>query len=237
MSRTLKFDIPGRDCRIYFDEYAEPPSLTRWAELFADDVAVVRDLVVDIGFGRGEFLIDLAKQSPDRAFVGIERSFKRTLKMARRLPRLGFRNVRLLESDAQIAIPEFFPENSIASAWINFPDPWPKERHGPRRLVQGPFISEMVHRLVDGGELNLATDDPTYAQQMAEVLAAEPRLRNVYAPEPYRRDSRGRSPTAYELEWKSIGRTCCYFACCKRAPVRSVGLPGRVVIDTGEGPA
>ena len=78
MSRTLKFDIPGRDFRIYSDEYKEPPSLARWAELFADDVADVRDLVVDIGFGRGEFLIDLAKQSPDRAFIGIERSFKRS---------------------------------------------------------------------------------------------------------------------------------------------------------------
>ncbi len=227
MPRTLKFDIPGRDFRIYSDEFAEPPSLARWAELFADDVPVLRDLVVDIGFGRGEFLIDLAKQSPDRAFVGIERSFKRTLKMARRLPRLGIRNVRLLESDAQVAIPEFFPENSIASACINFPDPWPKERHGPRRLVQGPFISDVVHRLVDGGELDLATDDPTYALQIADVLAAEPRLENIYAPEPYRRDCRGRSPTAYELEWKSIGRTCCYFAYRKRACTRRrIASPG-----------
>ena len=228
MPRTLKFDIPGRDFRIYSDEFAEPPSLARWAELFADGVPVLRDLVVDIGFGRGEFLIDLAKQSPDRAFVGIERSFKRTLKMARRLPRLGIRNVRLLESDAQVAIPEFFPENSIASACINFPDPWPKERHGPRRLVQGPFISDLAHRIADGGELNLATDDAAYAQQMAEVLAAEPLLENAYAPEPYRRDSRGRSPTAYELEWQQLGRTCRYFSYRKRSSAGGAGaLPTR----------
>jgi len=236
MPRTLKFDIPGRDFRIYFDEYAEPPSLARWAELFADDVPVVRDLVVDIGFGRGEFLIDLAKQSPDRAFVGIERSFKRTLKMARRLPRLGIRNVRLIESDAQGAIPEFFPKDSIASAFINFPDPWPKDRHGPRRLVQGPFISDLVDRVVDGGELNLATDDPAYGLQMVEVLAAEPRLENLYAPEPFRRDSRGLSPTAYEVEWKSVGRTCRYFACRKHVVERGVGAPAQVDVDTNEGP-
>jgi tRNA (guanine-N7-)-methyltransferase len=237
MSRTLKLDIPGRDYRIYFDEYREPPSVARWAELFADDVPVVRDLVVDIGFGRGEFLVDLAKQSPDRAFVGIERTFKRTLKMARRLPRLGIHNVRLLESEAQDAIPELFPENSIACAWVNFPDPWPKERHSPRRLVQGPFIADIVHRLVDGGELNVATDDPTYAEQISEVLAAEPRLENLYAPEAYRRDSRGRSPTAYELEWKSLGRTCCYFSCRKRAPESSEEPPRRELLDTSEGPA
>jgi len=237
VSRTLKLDIPGRDSRIYFDEYKAPPSVARWAELFAEDVPVVRDLVVDIGFGRGEFLIDLAKQSPDRAFVGIERSFKRTLKMARRLPRLGVDNVRLLESEAQIAIPELFPANSIACAWINFPDPWPKERHAPRRLVQGPFIADIVHRLVDGGELNLATDDATYAEQITEVLAAEPRLENLYAPEACRRDSRGRSPTAYELEWKSIGRTCCYFSCRKRSRESSAESPPGPVLDTGGGPA
>jgi len=183
-------------------------------------VPVVRDLVVDIGFGRGEFLLDLAKQFPDRAFVGIERSFKRTLKMARRLPRLGIRNVRLLEAEAQVAIPGLFPENSIASAWINFPDPWPKARHAARRLVREPFISAVVDRLVDGGELNLATDDPAYAQQMADVLAAEPQLENAYAPAAYRCDSRGMSPTAYELEWKSLGRTCYYFAYRRRAPKR-----------------
>jgi tRNA (guanine-N7-)-methyltransferase len=236
MSRTLKLDIPGRDYRVYVDEYKEAPSIERWAELFAGDVPDVRDLVVDIGYGRGEFLIDLAKQSPDRGFVGIERMFKRTLKMARRLPRLGVHNVRLIEAEAQNAIPDFFPVNSISSVWINFPDPWPKERHGPRRLVQGPFISDIVDRIVDGGELNLATDDPSYAQQMAEVLAAEPRLGNVYAPEPYHRDSRGRSPTAYELEWKSIGRTCCYFAYRKRAPEAAQSAP-RALLDTGEGSA
>jgi len=228
VSRKLKYDIPGRDFRIYVDEYGGPPSLERWAELFAVDVPCARHLDVDIGFGRGEFLIDLAKQNPDRAFVGIEKSFKRTLKMARRLPRLGIRNVRLLEADAQLAICSLFPAGSIASAWINFPDPWPKDRHARRRLVQGPFISDLAHRIADGGELNLATDDAAYAQQMAEVLAAEPLLENAYAPEPYRRDSRGRSPTAYELEWQQLGRTCRYFSYRKRSSAGGAGaLPTR----------
>jgi len=237
MSRKLKYDIPGRDFRIYFDEYGESPSLERWAELFADDVPDLRDVAVDIGFGRGEFLIELAKQSPERAFVGIERSFKRTLKMARRLPRLGVRNVRLVEVEAQLGIPALFPVGSIAKAWINFPDPWPKDRHARRRLVQGPFIADLVRRLVDGGELDLATDDPAYAQQMVEVLAAEPLLENVYAPEPYRRDCRGRTPTAYELEWKQLGRTCHYFTCRKRTAAEAAGARDRGVLDTEEGPA
>ena len=95
--------------------------------------------MLDIGYGRGEFLIEMARKSPERAFVGIERSFKRTLKMARRLPRLGIHNVRLLEADAQEAVVELFSANAISEAWINYPDPWPKDRHAPRRLVQPRF--------------------------------------------------------------------------------------------------
>jgi hypothetical protein len=146
VSRKLKYDIPGRDFRIYLDEYGEPPSIARWEEIFAPDVQPPLDLVVDIGFGRGEFLIDAARKEPHRAFVGIERSFKRTLKMARRLARLTIGNVRLVESTAQAGIPEFFPERSIESAWINFPDPWPKDRHAARRLVQAPFIRDLALR-------------------------------------------------------------------------------------------
>jgi tRNA (guanine-N7-)-methyltransferase len=217
MPRTLKYDIPGRDFRIYLDEFGEPPTLERWGEAFAEDLPDVRELVVDIGFGRGEFLIDLARRRPRTAFVGIERSYKRTLKMARRLPRLGVSNVRLLEAEAQYAILDFFPANAISEAWINFPDPWPKDRHGPRRLVQPAFVRDLCERMKVGGSLQLATDDPAYAQQMTEVLAGETALENVYAPAPYRLQSRERVPTAYELEWKELGRTCHYFSYRKRA--------------------
>jgi len=228
MSRTLKYDIPGRDFRIYFDEYGEPPSLERWEEIFAPDVQPPLDPVVDIGFGRGEFLIDVACKQPDRAFIGIERSFKRTLKMARRIARLGIANVRLVEAMAETGIAELLPEDSITCAWINFPDPWPKDRHAQRRLVQAPFIRDLARRLVEGGEVHLATDDPAYAAQMAEVLAAESLLVNLYAPEPYRRDISGRNQTAYELEWREQGRSFHYFAYRRRPPGvdRSAGRGG-----------
>jgi tRNA (guanine-N7-)-methyltransferase len=212
VSRKLKYDIAGRDFRIYFDECGEPPSIARWQEIFAPDVRPPLGLVVDIGFGRGEFLIDAAQKEPHRAFVGIERSFKRTLKMARRLARLGIGNVRLVESTAQTGIPELFPERSIGSAWINFPDPWPKDRHARRRLVQAPFIRDLALRLQEGGALYLATDDAAYAAQMAEVLAAQPLLENLYAPAPFRREKSGRISTAYELEWEASGRSSHYFS-------------------------
>ena len=71
--------------------------------------------------------------------------------------------------------------------------------------------------MTEGAALNLATDDADYAQQMDAVLSSEPLLENVYAPERYRLQSRERTPTAYELEWRELGRTCHYFAYRKRS--------------------
>jgi tRNA (guanine-N7-)-methyltransferase len=212
MSRRLKYDIPGRDFRVFRDSDDQSPGADHWCEIFSTDVREPAPFVVDIGFGRGELLIDLATRDPKQAYIGIERSFKRTLKMARRLARLGIGNVRLLETRAEEGIAQRFPIGSIGCAWINFPDPWPKDRHARRRLVQGPFIHDLALRLVPEGRLNLATDDPSYAAQMADVLAGEPLLTNLNAPDAYCRAVTGRIATAYELEWQAQGRTCHYFA-------------------------
>lgn len=222
MSRKLAYDVPGRDFRVYLDEYGPAPSLARWREIFAPDVPRAAGFVVDVGFGRGELLLHQAQRDPGRPFIGIERSFKRTLKMARRLARLRVGNVRLIEGAAQEALRDFVPEAFIAVAWVNFPDPWPKDRHARRRLVQAPFLRDLVLRIVPGGVLHVATDDPAYAAQMAEVLAGEPRIENLYAPEAHRRAPPDRLATAYELEWRALGRRGYYFAYRRR-----LDAPGR----------
>jgi len=125
----------------------------------------------------------------------------------------------------QQAIADLFPESSLAAAWINFPDPWPKARHAHHRLVQPAFVRALARRLAPAAVVNLATDDPEYAAQMAEVLAGEPLLENLYAPETCRRESAGRSPTAYELEWQALGRRGYYFAYRRRPEHLGVGDP------------
>jgi len=212
VSRTLKTDIPGRDFRVAFESFSEPVTLAQWDACFAPDVLPPLDLVVDIGYGRGEFLIDLARKEPERAFIGIEYSYKRSLKMARRLARFDIANVRLVEGAAERAVAALLPEACITTAWINFPDPWPKARHARRRLVQPAFIHLLATRLVPGGALHLATDDPDYARQFDEVLAAEPMLANEFAPDAWRHAFDGRIRTAYELEWMAQGRSFHYFS-------------------------
>jgi tRNA (guanine-N7-)-methyltransferase len=207
MSRRLKTEIPGVDRRVSLDEVRAQG----FAKIFAGRVARPLPLVVEIGFGRGEFLLGLAEESPEQAFVGIEYSFKRTLKMARRVARLGIDNVALVEARAEDVLRDALPDASVACFWLNFPDPWPKKRHFGRRFVQAGTLAWVARRLVPGGRLRIATDHPGYAEWIDEQLAACPALVNRYAPERWRPAVEGRRATAYELEWRAQGRSFFFF--------------------------
>lgn len=213
MARRLKYDIPGPDRRVSPDEVREKG----WEAIFGPDAAAPLRLVVEVGFGRGEFLMHLARQEPGTAFVGVEVSFKRVLKMARRLARSEIPNVRLVEATGEEVIRDLLADGSVAAFWINFPDPWPKKRHHRRRLVQPALVSGLARRLAPGGELQVATDHEEYAEAIDAVLASEPLLENALAPERFLRDVPGRLPTAYELEWRAEGRKLHFWTYRRRA--------------------
>jgi tRNA (guanine-N7-)-methyltransferase len=207
LARRLRFDIPGPDLRVGFEELRERGV----AEVFAGAVPAPLRLSVEIGFGRGEFLAALAAAEPERAFLGIEYSGKRVLKLARRLARAPLRNVRLVEARAEDVVGELLPEGSVETFWVNFPDPWPKKRHARRRLLQPAFVHALALRLAPGGALEVATDDVPYAEQIDAALAGEPLLENALAEGRFAREVLGRKPTAYELEWRAEGRPLHFF--------------------------
>lgn len=207
MTRALKYDIPGDDPRVSVEEAATEG----WPAIFSSSKIDSSPLVVEIGFGRGEFLIDLATNAPEQAFIGVEYSFKRTLKMARRLARLDVPNVRVVGAKGQDLVAEAIADGSVKVFWINFPDPWPKKRHFKRRLIQKDFVALLASRLMPGGLLKIATDHRDYAEWVDEILREEPALANRYAPDPYRDREQGRLATAYELEWRALGRDFHFF--------------------------
>ena len=207
MSRTLKTDIPGIDWRVSIADARE----RGFAKIFAGRVAHPLPLVVEIGFGRGEFLLELAQRAPEQAFVGIEVSYKRALKMARRLAKLAIANIAIVEGRAEEVLRDALADASVACFWLNFPDPWPKKRHARRRFVQPETLALLARRLVPGGVLRIATDDPDYAVWIDERLAAAPGLGNRYAPDRWRPAVEDRLATAYELEWRALGRSFHFF--------------------------
>jgi len=208
MGRTLKYDFEGTDFRVSPEDLAGAGI----EKVFAPDLAPPLRLTVDLGFGRGELLLDLAGREPAAALLGVEYSFKRVLKLARRLARTPLRNVRLVCESAEAIVGERLAEGSVHAFWINFPDPWPKKRHHRRRLLQPAFVRLLARRLEPGGLLHVATDHEGYAEAIAEVLAGEPLLENLHAPAAWRDEPPPRAPTAYELEWRAQGRACRYFA-------------------------
>jgi tRNA (guanine-N7-)-methyltransferase len=208
MPRRLKLDIPGPDRRVTPGDVLAKG----WTSLFAPDLAAPLRIVLEIGFGRGEFLIDLAQRAPAVAHVGVEISRKRVLKQARRLAKSEIANVRLVHGTGEQVLADLIGPASLEAVWINFSDPWPKKRHHRRRLVQAPLVAAVANRLVCGGVLHVATDDVPYAEHIDAVLAAEALLVNAFAPATWLADVPGRMPTAYELEWRVEGRPLHFFA-------------------------
>jgi tRNA (guanine-N7-)-methyltransferase len=129
-------------------------------------------LQVDLGCGDGSFLCELAKEFPDKNFLGIERLTKRVEKVRRKAERID--NARVLGTDTLFAVRHLLPENSVEALYLSFPDPWPKRRHQPRRIFTHDFLDAIAAVLEQNGTLRVATDQLDYFQQMQRLSRAHP---------------------------------------------------------------
>ena len=143
--------------------------------------------ILEIGFGMGEATAHIAGLMPEKNFLCCEVHPPGVGALLKRIGEAGLSNIRIVEHDAVEVLDHMLPEQSLAGVHIFFPDPWHKARHNKRRLVQPHFVAKLLPRLQSGGTIHCATDWEPYAQQMLEVLAAEPQLRNTaeaFAPRP-----------------------------------------------------
>ncbi|MDE2368662.1 MAG: tRNA (guanosine(46)-N7)-methyltransferase TrmB [Burkholderiales bacterium] len=144
--------------------------------------------VLEIGFGMGDATAQVAAAAPATDFIGIEVHPPGVGALLRRIGELRLSNLRIVQHDAVEVLERMIAPASLAGVHIWFPDPWHKKRHHKRRLIQGAFVARLASRIAPGGYLHCATDWEPYAQQMLEVLAAEPSLANRhgsgYAPRP-----------------------------------------------------
>jgi tRNA (guanine-N7-)-methyltransferase len=128
-------------------------------------------LVMEIGMGDGETLLELADQDPGTDFVGIEVHRPGLGHCLLGLEARGLANARLVTQDAVEVLQWRVPNAAIDELLLYFPDPWPKKRHHKRRIVQPSFVELIARRLKPGGVFRIATDWAPYAQHMLEVLA------------------------------------------------------------------
>ena len=144
-------------------------------------------LILEIGFGMGDATAAIAAASPQFDFLGVEVHPPGVGALLRRIEAGHLHNLRIVQHDAVAVLEHMLAPGSLAGAMVFFPDPWPKKRHHKRRLIQPPFVALLASRLAPGATLHLATDWAPYAQQMLEVLSAEPLLVNTcggFAPRP-----------------------------------------------------
>jgi tRNA (guanine-N7-)-methyltransferase len=144
-------------------------------------------LVLEIGFGMGSATAEIAAARPDTDFLGIEVHTPGVGALLKRIGEMELTNLRIVQHDAVQVLEQMISPGSLAGVHIFFPDPWHKKKHHKRRLIQPAFVKTLVTRLTPGGYLHCATDWQPYAEQMLEVLTAEPALANTaegYAPKP-----------------------------------------------------
>ena len=189
-----------------------------WTALFGAD----RPLILEIGFGSGEYLLHLARSNPAANVIGVEVANRSLLRAERKIERAELLNVRAIHSTAETALYHLFTPASIWQIHVNFPDPWFKKEHRHRRLMQRDTLDAIVSRLQSGGEFHLATDIRDYAEMVHDLFSATPGLINLL-PSAWASSMPGRITTKYEANARREGRACYYFAYRRNdAPAPSV---------------
>jgi len=179
------------------------PSAINFEAIFADSTGatgqndVQRPVVLEIGFGMGEATAKIAATLPETHFLCCEVHEPGVGALLKRIGENQIANIRICAHDAVEVIDHMLPLQSLDGVHIFFPDPWHKTKHNKRRLIQSPLIAKLAARLKIGGYLHCATDWQPYAEQILEVLTAEPLLKNRalkshpelagYAPKPHYR--------------------------------------------------
>ncbi len=173
-----------------------------WTEVFGNEHPVE----LEIGSGKGTFLLRRALDRPDLNFLGIEWANEFYRFAADRMARWGLTNVRMLRADAGVFMRTVCPRDSLAALHLYHPDPWPKRRHQRRRLVQPDFVDAVAACLIHGGRWAIQTDHAEYFAWITERVQAHPSL----APTPFHEADSGVAGagvgTNFEAKYRLEGR-------------------------------
>ena len=170
----------------------------------------MQPLIVEIGFGNGDYLMHLARTQPERNVLGFEISGESMDKAEAKIAKLGLDNVRPIHGRAETALAHLLAPASVEAFHINYPDPWFKKRHQRRRLISRDTVNLLTSRLVPAGRLLLATDIIDYAEMAHEILSTAPGLVNEFDA-PWVNEVADRFVTKYELKGYREGRRGHFF--------------------------
>lgn len=135
-------------------------------------------LVLEIGFGMGDSLLQMARQMPEKNYIGIEVHRPGVGRLLNNVRTEGLTNIRVYAEDAVEVLAQCIPDGSLDGLQLFFPDPWHKKKHKKRRILQAAFAQTVRSKLKVGGQFHMATDWENYAEHMMEVMSAADGYRN-----------------------------------------------------------
>jgi tRNA (guanine-N7-)-methyltransferase len=205
--RTDETPLAGSD---YLARIAELPPEWKLGDLFSKS----QPLEVEVGSGKGLFITSACAANPDRNFVGIELIKKYAAMCALKLQRLCVENARMLEGDGLALFRTRIDDHSLAAIHVYFPDPWWKQRHRKRRVLNEGFLRDAQRTLVVGGSLHVWTDVQEYFESTKKLVARVTALRGPIPVEErspshdldyrthFERRTRMKNQPVYRAEWR-----------------------------------
>jgi tRNA (guanine-N7-)-methyltransferase len=203
------------DLRPYFLTLADiPPAPLNLTDLFGCD----RPVEVEVGSGRGLFLVNAGTTCPGTSFLGIEYDFKEARRGARRLQKRTLQNVRILGADARVVLARYLPDASAIALHVYFPDPWWKRRHKKRRIFNADFLIEAARILKPGGLLHAWTDVEEYFGVITDLVTCNADFVLLPAPRERSAEHDMDYQTSFERKKRKLGLPI-FRACWKRREI------------------
>ena len=169
--------------------------------LFGNDQPVI----LEIGFGNGESLLQMAAENPEQNFIGIEVHRPGVGHLLHLIQEQGIQNLRLMNHDAIDILQNQIPEHSLSRVQLYFPDPWHKKKHNKRRIVQPAFLDTLANLLRADGEIHFATDWEPYAEHMMTTLEQHELFENSQPASQFTPKPDYRPETKFERRGQRLG--------------------------------
>jgi len=218
--KNLKFPFSWEERKPYvFDQILIVPSHYdlhhEWTDeegLFSGD----RPLFLEYCSGNGDWIIQKAIDHPEITWIAVEKQFERVRKIWSKRENNQVKNLLIVSGKAEEFTRYYLPSESIQEVFVNFPDPWPKERHAKHRLIQAPFVDQMARVVRPTGKATFATDDPPYASQMIEEMGNHKDWEYAFPKPHYKESLDNYGSSWFQNLWQEKGRGFHYIQCTKK---------------------
>lgn len=173
--------------------------------------------------GNGQWIIEKAERHPELNWVAVEWQLRRAKKIYAKMKRRGLKNLFVVAGEGLTFSKYYLETGSVNHIYVNFPDPWPKDRHAKHRLIQVPFVEESSRTLAEEGTVTLVTDHPLYANQMITCYANHDRFTSLFKKPYYQTHLDDYGSSFFDSLWRGKGETIHYmrFQKCTQTPTGS----------------